>query len=495
MASIELWGCGWTTIVASFILLYISTLTLYRLFLDPLSEFPGPRLAAATLWYEFYYDVIKTGAYMAEIKKMHENYDFYEELYAGGGRKRNKYAWFVRLFGMTDGSLATIDHDHHRLRRSAISPFFSKTNVRKLEPVIQGNVDKLMRRLERLEGTRKPVNLNVVFGAFTSDIIIEYAFGESQGYLDEEDFNVDFFQMMDSIHHIGAAAKQFGWLLPVVLSIPEWITTRVDKGMAAFAKMQNTSKIKIAQIKPSPDIHAQKSTPTIFHDILSSNLPEAEKSLDRLYQEGQTFIAAGTETTAWCLTVITFYLLSDPAILNTLRNELRGEGASTSVQLERLPYLSAVIQEGLRLSFGVCARLPRIATGETLVLRDGERAWSIPPNTPVSMSAGIQHLDSSIFPSPLEFQPSRWLNNKGLEKYLISFSKGSRQCAGINLAYAELYLCLNALFGRYGGDEDEGPRMRLFETGREDVELERDLFIPGVKAGSKGVRVIFEKGT
>ncbi len=74
MASIELWGCGWTTIVASFILLYISTLTLYRLFLDPLSEFPGPRLAAATLWYEFYYDVIKTGAYMAEIKKMHENY-------------------------------------------------------------------------------------------------------------------------------------------------------------------------------------------------------------------------------------------------------------------------------------------------------------------------------------------------------------------------------------------------------------------------------------
>ena len=143
---------------------------------------------------------------------------------------------------------------------------------------------------------------------------------------------------------------------------------------------KQTSKIKIAQIKSSPDIHAQKSTPTIFHDILSSNLPEAEKSLDRLYQEGQTFIAAGTETTAWCLTVITFYLLSDPAILNTLRNELRGEGASTSVQLERLPYLSAVIQEGLRLSFGVCARLPRIATGETLVLRDGERAWSIPPN-------------------------------------------------------------------------------------------------------------------
>lgn len=96
-----------------------------------------------------------------------------------------------------------------------------------------------MARLGKLESTGEPVNLNIIFSAFTSDIIIEYAFGESQHYLDKEDFNQNFFGMMDSIHHIGAAAKQFGWLLPVVLSIPEAITTIVDKGMAAFAKMQN----------------------------------------------------------------------------------------------------------------------------------------------------------------------------------------------------------------------------------------------------------------
>lgn len=147
---------------------------------------------------------------------------------------------------MTQGSLATIDHDHHRLRRNAINPFFSKTNVRKLEPVIQSNVSKLMTRLEKLEDTGEPVNLNIVFSAFTSDIIIEYAFGESQHYLDKEDFNLDFFFMMDSIHHIEAAAKQFGWLLPVVLSIPEFITTRVDRGMAAFAKMQKVCFISLS---------------------------------------------------------------------------------------------------------------------------------------------------------------------------------------------------------------------------------------------------------
>ncbi|KAH6693344.1 putative cytochrome P450 [Leptodontidium sp. MPI-SDFR-AT-0119] len=496
---------GWQTLAAVFCL-YVSGLAVYRLYLSPISKFPGPKLAAVTLWYEFYYDVIKTGTYMAEIKKMHEKYgpiirisphelhvndpDFYEELYAGGERRRNKYPWFVRLFGMTQGSLATIDHDHHRLRRNAINPFFSKTNVRKLEPVIQSNVSKLMTRLEKLEDTGELVNLNIVFSAFTSDIIIEYAFGESQHYLDKEDFNLDFFFMIDSIHHIGAAAKQFGWLLPVVLSIPEFIITRVDRGMAAFAKMQKKIGLIISETKTGN--HKEKSIATIFHDVLSSNLPDSEKSPDRLYQEGQTFIAAGTETTAWCLTVITFYLFSNPSIMSMLRAELKEAKASSGVELEKLPYLSAVIQEGLRLSFGVCARLPRIAPVESLVLRDGEMVWRIPPNTPVSMSAGIQHLDPRIFPSPLEFQPSRWLNNKGLERYLVSFTKGSRQCAGINLAYAELYLCLNALFGRYGAESmDSVAKLRLWETGKEDVELNHDLFIPGIKKGSKGVRVVF----
>ena len=54
--------------------LYISGLYLYRVFFDPLSKFPGPKLAAASLWYEFYYDVVKKGRYTWEIAKMHDRY-------------------------------------------------------------------------------------------------------------------------------------------------------------------------------------------------------------------------------------------------------------------------------------------------------------------------------------------------------------------------------------------------------------------------------------
>lgn len=54
--------------------LYVIGLVVYRLWLSPLSKFPGPKLAAATLWYEFYYDAICHGKYTFEIMKMHKKY-------------------------------------------------------------------------------------------------------------------------------------------------------------------------------------------------------------------------------------------------------------------------------------------------------------------------------------------------------------------------------------------------------------------------------------
>ena len=240
--------------------------------------------------------------------------------------------------------------------------------------------------------------------------------------------------------------------------------------------------------------------PTIFLEILNSGLPEPEKSVRRLRDEAVIVAGAGTLTTSWALTVAVYHLLASPRILSKLKKELQmvipDPNISTPLPvLEQLSYLTAVIQEALRLSYGVSSRLQRVCPDKPLFFTDPDnnKEWTIPPNTPVSMTSTLIHHDESIFPDSHSFIPERWIGNPSLQRYLVSFSKGSRQCIGINLAYAEMYLCLAKVFRKFGslGVRNEGDEgwLELWETGLEDVEIVADGFVPLVKIESKGVRV------
>jgi cytochrome P450 len=83
--------------------------------------------------------------------------------------------------------------------------------------------------------------------------------------------------------------------------------------------------------------------PTIFHELINSNLPPREKTLDRLWQEGQVVVGAGADTTANTLTVITFHLLDNPEKLVKLKKELATVLPTPTsrpklLELEKLPY-------------------------------------------------------------------------------------------------------------------------------------------------------------
>ena len=137
------------------------------------------------------------------------------------------------------------------------------------------------------------------------------------------------------------------------------------------------------------------------------------------------------------LSNLTFELLVNPPILKQLKRELAEALPSanthpTSAQLENLPYLSAIIQEGLRLHPPVTMRMQRISPDEPLIYYDplAKHEWVIPAGTSVSMDAPTVSMNPKIFPEPHKFVPERWIDNKGLDKYLLTFSKGSRMCLG-----------------------------------------------------------------
>lgn len=217
----------------------------------------------------------------------------------------------------------------------------------------------------------------------------------------------------------------------------------------------------------------------------NEKVPAEERSLDRLTDEGVLFVVAGNETTGNALSVITFHVLNTPHIFQCLKAELLTAIPDVDVipqwrDLEPLPYLSAIIKEGLRMSYGVVSRMPRVSPSAPIRYKN----WIIPPNTPVSMNNMDMHDDPSVFVNPKDFSPERWLqpNSAELQTQLAPFCRGTRACVGMNLAYAEMYITLATLFRRY--------EMELYGTGRADVEVAHEYHIPQVRKGSKGVMVL-----
>ncbi|KAI9052648.1 hypothetical protein LZ554_003987 [Drepanopeziza brunnea f. sp. 'monogermtubi'] len=454
-------------------------------------------MAAVSFWYEFYWDVILGGQYTFQIGRLHQKYgpiirinpyelhvlspSFYEKLYAGPGKRRHRWDWFTAQFGLPQSMFGSNDHDSHRIRRAALLPFFSKSAARKLQPIMDERIEVLLHRLQQFQTSGEPVTLNYAFSAYTNDIAQEYAFARSDHRLERPDFEPTFHDASIAGSSQGAIIKQWPWLLPLMQSLPDAIMTWMDPNMKSFFSLQHSIRTQIREMKSGQrDDSKNASHRTIFYEILNSDLPASEKSDARLAQDGQVVIIAGTLTTAWVLCVALQTALPNPTSPIPL------------VALEQLPYLTGCIQEAIRLSYGIATRLQRIAPDETLVFNDGQKDWYIPRGTPVGMSCALIHHDESVFPASRRFLPERWIEHRQprLDRYLVAFSKGSRRCIGINLAYAELYLAVARIFRAYGSGEvrfegDDG-FLELFETGAGDVELCRDAFIPMVKGESKG---------
>lgn len=62
---------------------YLASTWIYNLFFHPLAGFPGPKRAAVSRLYEFYYDVIKRGQYVYKIEEMHRKYGAFSNPWPG----------------------------------------------------------------------------------------------------------------------------------------------------------------------------------------------------------------------------------------------------------------------------------------------------------------------------------------------------------------------------------------------------------------------------
>ena len=136
--------------------------------------------------------------------------------------------------------------------------------------------------------------------------------------------------------------------------------------------------------------------------------------------------------------------------LRKLKKELEDAIPDPSVTvplsaLEQLPYLTACIQEGLRLSCGVSSRLQRISPAEPIHFTDTRtsKTWKIPPGTPVGMTSTLLHYSAATFPSPHTFSPERYLIDPSRAKYLVP-AEGLNKVQGRPFLVSEIEAAVDA---------------------------------------------------
>ncbi|KAI1706805.1 cytochrome p450 domain-containing protein [Ditylenchus destructor] len=188
------------------------------------------------------------------------------------------------------------------------------------------------------------------------------------------------------------------------------------------------------------------STPT---DFVEAYLREAHKKDKEVCEMNHMLFKETTNTTlAWGLA----YMISHPEVQEKLHQELDRVVGSTDRLVTitdrlNLHYTNAVVAEVQRIANILPQNLPRKTTREVTI-----NGVTIGKDVIVLPQIGNVLFDEKLFPKPLEFNPSRFIDENGCFKKcdeLIPFSMGKRQCLGEPLARMELFLFIANIFNSF----------------------------------------------
>jgi cytochrome P450 len=274
--------------------------------------------------------------------------DFYDEIYTSPSKKVDKEYNSAMLTGAPSSVFGTMGHNLHRMRRSVLNQFFSKRSVTELEFMISSKIEQLCQRLAATSEGKEIVRLDAAYLALAMDVVTDYSFGQSVNYLQQKDLGLEWMKTMHSVLGFLPVVRHAPWMHRILKSIPFSVINLLSAKAAALALWK---KIARQQVNSTIEKHrlGKFNQRSIFVALLDSDLPPEEKSADRLHDEAQVMIGAGSETLSRVLSVVTFHLLHDKAKLKKLRDELasvpfgRLGNKSLLAHLESLPYLVSYI--------------------------------------------------------------------------------------------------------------------------------------------------------
>ncbi|KAK6609525.1 cytochrome p450 pisatin [Botrytis cinerea] len=437
--SLPIWAL--ITIPVSVYILYIVTLAI----IDPLRHIPGPFLARfSRAWY--CWEIYK-GHFERTNHQLHTRYgpivriapheysiddvDAAKVIYSIGGGNFPKAPWYWAwqpLNTDTDRLFSELDPHRHSASRRKVANYYSMSSMVGYECYVDNCTESLSRHFVESAISGDLIDMQHWLQCYAFDVIGEITFGQSFGFLDKGEDQDGVFKAID-------AAGSYS----TFVGIWSWIHAWIFPLLPATGGIAYTVKFTMDRI------------------VEKENLLKERRCGDKEKEGAADFVTRILSASEKDPAKITRNDLAATYEIEIAAKEGRISDPITFKEAQGLPYLQAVIKEGLRVHPAVGLGLQRIVpAGGTTIANQ-----FIPGGSTVGINAYVAHKNTSVWGSDADqWRPERWLEiaeqGRGgeVEKYFFSFGMGSRTCIGKNISLLELSKLIPQLVRRFDFELD-----------------------------------------
>lgn len=347
-------------------------------------------------------------------------------------------------------------------------PAFSFRHIKDLYPIFWQKSCEMTQKMRETLSTDGSSVIEVREWASRATLDIIGVAGMGQDFNALSDPSNELFNTYNTIFSPGAGSKI---LQLVAMFVPFWILKLLPlKRNEEMRDALTTIKRVCADLIRSKRANLEKGGRADL-DILSVAIESGGFSDDDLVNQLMTFLAAGHETTASALTWATYLLCKHPDAQQRLREEIRASLPSlesdesiSALDIDKLPYLNAVLNETMRVLPPVPLTL-REASHDTTI-----QGHFVPAGTSIIICPWAVNTSKSLWGDDArDFNPDRWMgpgraNTGGADSnYAITtFLHGPRSCIGKDFAKAEFACLVAALIGKFEVEmEDPGWELQI----------------------------------
>jgi cytochrome P450 family 110 len=336
-----------------------------------------------------------------------------------------------------DASMMMIEGDRHKKRRQLVMPAFHGSRMQNYGQLIFEITTKVFKNLD----ANKTINSNFLVRDTMQDIslqiILQAVFGLYEG---------------DRSQQLKRLMSQMTELFNSPLTSAALFFPSLQKDFGAWSPWGNFVRQK-AQIDQL--IHAEIAERRTSHDpsrtdiltmLLSASDEEGKGMTDlEVHDELLALLLAGHETTATAMSWALYWIHRLPDIKEKLLKELKTvEDPTDWMSIFRLPYLTAVCNETLRIHPVAMLTFPRVVVEPVELL-----GYKLEPNTIVIGCIYLVHHREELYPDAEQFKPERFLDRQFSPYEFMPFGGGVRRCVGEALAQFEMKIVLATILSNY----------------------------------------------